>query len=481
MLLMRQRGKPRALTLRGRGGHGKTTRSVRTDMPLSRHEEEQSLGDADRHFTGGITIEDLAAGLQGVNRVVEKMAIRMDNIQRIVEGRHVTQESPSSQRQVYHHHLEIEKGYVEISLLDFLKLKPPPFVGTRSVELPALRLKDMAQEWYGSLLKFSRYVPYLVSIEEMKIQRFVDGLVEPLYRVVTSKDFDTYFAAMDCAQRIEMRSSEIRGHTGTHDYPNRGVARLAPVLGWDKKHSVLCDSKIQKVARLSIIAILVEYDIEDDASVLQGFAIHVVNLDILGGIARWLINHKVLLVALPSQLRLLLQQLLHLTKRLAGRDVKVLLLPLRADYLGLDIRVLLVGATPGFLPTLSFLHVLHLDWVKDKETLVNLVVLDALDFDVILGMDWLSPCDASVDCYHKSAIKIGLSRLFGYCERYLKAIKIGLSCLLLTFPVAFSSFSFSLLMFLHPPWQFSSSFYNSLKFQRSPIALFGPLKEVRVE
>ncbi|WRX09990.1 Reverse transcriptase domain - like 10 [Theobroma cacao] len=39
--------------------------------------------------------------------------------------------------------------------------------------------------------------------------------------------------------------------------------------------------------------------------------------------------------------------------------------------------------------------------VKDKDTLVNLVVLDTLDFDVILGMDWLSPRHASVDCYHK--------------------------------------------------------------------------------
>ncbi|KAK6238940.1 hypothetical protein QUC31_004409 [Theobroma cacao] len=47
--------------------------------------------------------------------------------------------------------------------------------------------------------------------------------------------------------------------------------------------------------------------------------------------------------------------------------------------------------------------------VKDKETLVNLVVLDALDFDVILGMDWLSPCDASVDCYHKS-VRFDFSR-----------------------------------------------------------------------
>ncbi|WRX29415.1 hypothetical protein QQP08_021902 [Theobroma cacao] len=39
--------------------------------------------------------------------------------------------------------------------------------------------------------------------------------------------------------------------------------------------------------------------------------------------------------------------------------------------------------------------------VKDKDTSVNLVVLDTLDFDVILGMDWLSPCHANVDCYHK--------------------------------------------------------------------------------
>lgn len=39
--------------------------------------------------------------------------------------------------------------------------------------------------------------------------------------------------------------------------------------------------------------------------------------------------------------------------------------------------------------------------IKDKDTMVNLVVLDSLDFDVIHGMDWLSPNYASVDCYNK--------------------------------------------------------------------------------
>ena len=33
-----------------------------------------------------------------------------------------------------------------------------------------------------------------------------------------------------------------------------------------------------------------------------------------------------------------------------------------------------------------------------KVTLVDLVELDMLDFDVILGMDWLHACYASIDC-----------------------------------------------------------------------------------
>ncbi|WRX28626.1 Reverse transcriptase [Theobroma cacao] len=58
--------------------------------------------------------------------------------------------------------------------------------------------------------QLSRYAPYLVAIEEIKIQRFVDGLVEPLFRAVASRDFNTYSIAVDYAQRIEMRTSESR-------------------------------------------------------------------------------------------------------------------------------------------------------------------------------------------------------------------------------------------------------------------------------
>ncbi|EOY21598.1 Uncharacterized protein TCM_013491 [Theobroma cacao] len=110
------------------------------------------------------------------------MAARMDDIQKIVEGRPTVQESPSSQ-------------------------------GVRSVELVLFRLEDVAQEWYRSLCrgKPTDAAPLTwIAIEEMKIQRFVDGLVEPLFRAVAALDFNTYFAAVDCTQLIEMRTSESR-------------------------------------------------------------------------------------------------------------------------------------------------------------------------------------------------------------------------------------------------------------------------------
>ncbi|WRX31003.1 Retrotransposon gag domain - like 10 [Theobroma cacao] len=124
----------------------------------------------------GITVEDLVTGLQGVNRVVEMMATRMEDIQKIVEGRHVEQESSSSQGQTDRQPPEGDKGQMKVSLTDFLKLKPPSFTGSdvsekpqvfldkmekiynamgcssfRSVELVAFQLEDVTQEWYDLL------------------------------------------------------------------------------------------------------------------------------------------------------------------------------------------------------------------------------------------------------------------------------------------------------------------------------------------
>ena len=41
---------------------------------------------------------------------------------------------------------------------------------------------------------------------------------------------------------------------------------------------------------------------------------------------------------------------------------------------------------------------------EGKELPVDLVLLDVLDFNIILGMDWLSQHFATVDCWRKEAI-----------------------------------------------------------------------------
>ncbi|EOY08660.1 Uncharacterized protein TCM_023615 [Theobroma cacao] len=103
--------RPRASTQRGRGRRGRVTRPVGLDTPVSRQEEGQSSGDVDRHPAR--------------------------------EGRPTVQESPSSQGQADHQHHEEERGHLDISLPDFLKLKPPTFTGSDASEKPQVFLDKM--------------------------------------------------------------------------------------------------------------------------------------------------------------------------------------------------------------------------------------------------------------------------------------------------------------------------------------------------
>lgn len=41
--------------------------------------------------------------------------------------------------------------------------------------------------------------------------------------------------------------------------------------------------------------------------------------------------------------------------------------------------------------------------VYGRDTTTNLFELDMVDFDVIMGMDWLASCYAIVDCRAKTA------------------------------------------------------------------------------
>ncbi|EOX94130.1 DNA/RNA polymerases superfamily protein [Theobroma cacao] len=530
--------RPRASTQRGRGRRGRVTRPVGLDTPVSRQEEGQSSSDVDRHPARGITIEDLAAGLQGVNRVVEMMATRMEDIQRVVEGRPTVQESPSSQGQADHQHHEEERGHLDISLPDFLKLKPPTFSGSdasekpqvfldkmekickalgcssvRSVELAAFQLEDVSQEWYSSLcrgrptnatplawsefsvafldrflplsvrnararefetlvqtssmtvseydIKFTqlaRYAPYLVSTEEMKIQRFVDGLVEPLFRAVASRDFTTYSAVVDRAQRIEMRTSESRaardrakrgkteGYQGRRDFSSGGSSSSRqgpqrdswlPQQGSDTPGANIrvgqrtFSSRRQQDSRQSsqVIrscdtcgrrqtssapSVAVSSGREVGGSRGRGAGTSSQGRPSGSGHQSSIGRGQARVFALTQQEAQTSNAVVSGILSVCNMNARVLfdpgathsfISPCFASRLGRG----RVRREEQLMVSTPLKEIFVAEWeyescvvrVKDKDTSVNLVVLDTLDFDVILGMDWLSPCHASVDCYHK--------------------------------------------------------------------------------
>ncbi|WRX14094.1 Retrotransposon gag domain - like 10 [Theobroma cacao] len=197
----------RASTRRGRSRRGKATRPVKSDTLVSRQEEGQSSGDVDRHPAGGTTIEDLAAGLQGVNRVVEMMATHMEDIQRVVEGRPTEWYS------------SLCRG--------------------RPTDAAPLAWSDFSAAFLDRYLPLkvrnarAREFETLVQTSSMTVSEY-DIKFTQLSWAVASRDFTTYSAIIDCAQRIEMITNESRavrdrakrarteGYQGRRDFSSGG-------------------------------------------------------------------------------------------------------------------------------------------------------------------------------------------------------------------------------------------------------------------
>lgn len=80
--------------------------------------------------------------------------------------------------------------------------------------------------------------------------------------------------------------------------------------------------------------------------------------------------------------------------------------PLFAKYLNkspikLDVPILV--ATPiGESILVEFVYRACEVSVFERETELDLLILDMLDFDIILGMDWLACCHATLGCHDKT-------------------------------------------------------------------------------
>ena len=62
----------------------------------------------------------------------------------------------------------------------------------------------------------------------------------------------------------------------------------------------------------------------------------------------------------------------------------------------------LVSTLIGESLMVQFMFPLCIVGVNGFETIANLMLLEMMDFDIILGMDWLASCHATVDCYSKT-------------------------------------------------------------------------------
>ena len=61
------------------------------------------------------------------------------------------------------------------------------------------------------------------------------------------------------------------------------------------------------------------------------------------------------------------------------------------------------ASTPmGESPLVNSVYRTCLVTMNGRNSMVDLIVLDLVDFDVILGMDWLASCHATVNCHKKT-------------------------------------------------------------------------------
>ena len=67
-------------------------------------------------------------------------------------------------------------------------------------------------EYYIKFTQLSQYALHLVPTENMKIERFIDGLIRPLFRVVAPqmKSFPSYATIVDYVRMLEMKEMEVR-------------------------------------------------------------------------------------------------------------------------------------------------------------------------------------------------------------------------------------------------------------------------------
>nr|XP_027186773.1 uncharacterized protein LOC101514449 [Cicer arietinum] len=229
---------------------------------------------------GNTAMEEFVAGLQGLQQVVQQLVGVVVGQQHEGDQRHENVNGQQKVRQVEHQTTAATRG-IEVTLPDFMKLKPPTFSGSsatnnpqqfvdslerlwralgcseligvardwfdivsrgRQVGSPPLAWREFSQlfmarflpesvrdglaheferleqtegmtvsEYSARFTQLSRHAPYPIT-EEMRVKRFIRGLKDYLFRSVVGSNCSTFAEVLSLALLIEQRQKEKRGN-----------------------------------------------------------------------------------------------------------------------------------------------------------------------------------------------------------------------------------------------------------------------------
>ncbi|KAJ1388265.1 hypothetical protein SESBI_39238 [Sesbania bispinosa] len=163
---------------RGRG-HGRGRQGVN----VGRHGSATGVANAEvlRARQGNLGMTEIIAGLQGVRQVDQ--------------------------------HLVARAGGIEVTLAEFMKLKPPTFSGSNASEDPQRFIYGLERLWRAlgcSDIRAMELASFQLE-EEMRVKRFVRGLRKYIFRSVVGSNCSTFSEVLSLALQLEQRKKKKGG------------------------------------------------------------------------------------------------------------------------------------------------------------------------------------------------------------------------------------------------------------------------------
>ncbi|KAJ1415228.1 Retrotransposon gag domain [Sesbania bispinosa] len=455
---------PRDPLQRGRG-HGRSR--GRRDVNAGRHGSAAGVTNVEvpRARRGNPGMAEITAGLQGLQQVVQQLVgvvaeQQQGNQQQNLDGqqgvRQVDQKPGAT------------TGGIDVTLAEFMKLKPPTFSGSnanedpqrfidglerlwralgcsdiRAVELASFQLEGVAYDWFDTVTRgrsvgspplawgefsrlfMARFLPESVrdglaheferleqTEEEMRVKRFIRWLREYIFRSVVGSNCSTFAEVLSLALQLEQRQKE-KGNSGRDSrkkqrvegsqssHPSVGVGAVPGYQAGHIRRDCLVVVTQPSSSHASAPTTLASSQ-APSAPVRQlggssGRGSGVAQQSGRGSGGRGQAQ------AGRGQARVFAMTHAHVLFDPGATHSFVSLsfaTQLGKSPSSLD-ETLAVTTPVGEILLADCVYRSCVVSIQGKELFANLIALDMVDFDVILGMDWLASHYATLDCHNK--------------------------------------------------------------------------------